>query len=200
MNGKIKRILRFLYYFPSTGLNRMQYVFKHVRVGAQHETKGRLFIKNGGTISIGHHVRINSSPKANPIGVGTKTFLQVLPKGKLHIGDYTRMSNVAITVAEKVVIGNHVRIGSGVRIYDTDFHSLNPYHRTAVPECGEIKTKEIFIEDYAFIGAGSYILKGVHIGKGAVIGAGSVVTRDVPDFEIWAGNPACRIKSVDGIV
>ena len=39
------------------------------------------------------------------------------------------------------------------------------------------------------------ILKGVTIGARAVIGAGSVVTKDVPDGEIWAGNPAKRIHS-----
>ena len=40
-------------------------------------------------------------------------------------------------------------------------------------------------------------LKGVTIGKGSVVGAGSVVTRDVPDGEIWAGNPAQFIRCVE---
>ena len=34
----------------------------------------------------------------------------------------------------------------------------------------------------------------MHIGKGAVIGAGSVVTKDIPEFEIWAGNPAILVR------
>lgn len=49
-------------------------------------------------------------------------------------------------------------------------------------------------EDGAFIGGNSIILKGVKIGKNSVVGAGSVVTRDIPDGEIWAGNPARKIR------
>jgi acetyltransferase-like isoleucine patch superfamily enzyme len=40
------------------------------------------------------------------------------------------------------------------------------------------------------IGAGAVVLPGVTIGENAVVGAGAVVTKDVPDFEIWVGNPA----------
>jgi acetyltransferase-like isoleucine patch superfamily enzyme len=38
-------------------------------------------------------------------------------------------------------------------------------------------------------------MKGVHIGDGAIIAAGSVVTKDVPPYEIWGGNPARFLKS-----
>ena len=33
------------------------------------------------------------------------------------------------------------------------------------------------------------------IGNNCIIGAGSVVTKDIPDNEIWAGNPAKLIKT-----
>lgn len=45
-----------------------------------------------------------------------------------------------------------------------------------------------------WIGYGVMIKSGVSIGNGAVIGMGSVVTKDVPAYEIWAGNPARRIR------
>ena len=42
-----------------------------------------------------------------------------------------------------------------------------------------------------WIGYGTLILPScTTIGNGAIIGAGSVVTKNIPEFEIWAGNPA----------
>lgn len=45
-----------------------------------------------------------------------------------------------------------------------------------------------------WIGANAVVLSGITIGHGAVVGAGSIVTHDIPPYEIWAGNPARKIK------
>ena len=45
-----------------------------------------------------------------------------------------------------------------------------------------------------WIGAKCLVKGGVTIGDGAVIGMGSVVTKDIPPYEIWAGNPAKCIR------
>lgn len=45
-----------------------------------------------------------------------------------------------------------------------------------------------------WIGSKCLIKGGVTIGDGAIIGMGSVVTKDVPPYEIWAGNPAKCIR------
>ena len=52
------------------------------------------------------------------------------------------------------------------------------------------------IEDNAFVGARSMILRGITIGKYSIIGAGSVVTKSVPENEIWAGNPARFVRKI----
>ena len=176
--------------------NRIQYFLKGVKVEKHHETLGIVCVRNKGLFRIGKNVRINSTKSTHPMGIGYKTFIKVKKGAVLEIGENTRMSNVSIVAAQRITIGHHVRLGSGAKIYDTDFHSLDPYERTATPERGIAKTKPIVISDYAFIGANSLVLKGVKIGKAAVIGAGSVVTKNVPDFEIWAGNPAKRIGSI----
>ncbi|MCD8273403.1 MAG: hypothetical protein LUC96_00220 [Alistipes sp.] len=38
------------------------------------------------------------------------------------------------------------------------------------------------------------ICNSVTIGRGAVVGAGAIVTKDIPPYQIWAGNPARHIK------
>jgi maltose O-acetyltransferase len=68
------------------------------------------------------------------------------------------------------------------------FRELVTRGRTSFDELTESATT--VIEDDAWIGFNSTILKGVRVGTGAIIGAGSVVTRDVPPFSIVVGNPA----------
>lgn len=86
-------------------------------------------------------------------------------------------------------------MGGGVKLYDTDFHSIYYEERMRKIDPG-IKSKPILIKEGAFIGAHSIVLKGVTIGKYSVIGAGSVITKDIPDNEVWAGNPARFIKKL----
>lgn len=45
-----------------------------------------------------------------------------------------------------------------------------------------------------WIGTSCLIKEGVTIGDGAIIGMGSIVTKNIPAYEIWAGNPARLIK------
>ena len=57
-----------------------------------------------------------------------------------------------------------------------------------------IETPRTKIGADVWIGVNAIIKSGVTIGDGAVIGAGSVVTKDIPAYEIWAGNPAHKIR------
>ena len=54
--------------------------------------------------------------------------------------------------------------------------------------------KRTIIGSDVWVGDNVIIKAGVKIGNGAIIGMGSVVTKNVPDFEIWAGNPAKYIR------
>ena len=46
------------------------------------------------------------------------------------------------------------------------------------------------IKRAARIGSGVMLMPGVVIGENAQIGLGSVVTKNIPDNEVWFGNPA----------
>lgn len=116
-------------------------------------------------------------------------------EAKIVIGDNVKMSNTNINATGSVTIEDDVMIGGGVCIWDSDFHSISFEKRNSYPDL-YIKTEPITIKRGAFIGAGTLILKGVTIGEESVIGAGSVVTKNIPDKEVWAGNPVRFIKKI----
>lgn len=117
--------------------------------------------------------------------------------GVLQIGEKVGISNSVFYCADAITIEDNVLIGAGCLITDSDSHSIDYYNRCIVPHDSNIKKAPVIIKEGAFVGANSIILKGVHIGKRSVIGAGSVVTKDVPEDEIWGGNPAVFIKRIE---
>ncbi len=105
------------------------------------------------------------------------------------------ISNTAIVAWNSIFIEDDVTIGGSCKIYDTDFHPLDAKVRKATPGQGWI-AKPVVIKRGAFIGAHTIILKGVTVGINSIVGAGSVVTGNIPDNEVWAGNPARYIRKL----
>lgn len=62
---------------------------------------------------------------------------------------------------------------------------------------GTVLTGNVSVDDFTFIGANSVIIPGKKIGKNVIVGAGSVVLNDIPDNEVWVGNPARKIRMND---
>jgi acetyltransferase-like isoleucine patch superfamily enzyme len=52
----------------------------------------------------------------------------------------------------------------------------------------------VTIGNDVWIGSNVVLNPGVSIGDGSVLAANSVITKDVPAYEIWGGNPARKIK------
>ena len=59
---------------------------------------------------------------------------------------------------------------------------------------GVVIAGNVSVGSESFIGANSVIKQGIVIGKYVTIGAGSVVLKNIPDNEVWVGNPAKKIK------
>ena len=97
------------------------------------------------------------------------------------------------SVPSGVTIGDHVMMGIDILMF-TNEHRHNDL---TVPMGlqGRTEVEPIVIGDDVWIGSRSLIMKGVQIGNGAIIAAGSVVTKNVPPYEIWGGNPAHFLKS-----
>lgn len=177
--------------------NSLLFAIKDVNYTDRPRVNGYLMIKGRGKITIGKNVSINSSFNSNPVGLGTQTALYTANKdASITIGNNVGISNSLLFSFNDIIVEDDVLIGGGSQILDSDFHSIDYKQRVAEKDSG-IQSKPIHIKKGAFIGTNSIILKGVTIGAYSVIAAGSVVAKSVPDKEIWGGNPAKFLKSMD---
>ena len=121
------------------------------------------------------------------------TFVEI-QKG-VHIGSNCKIQSHSF-ICEGVRIKDRVFIGHGVTFINDKLPKTTNLDGT-IKRNGDWTCTETTIEDEASIGSGSTILCGINIGQGAVIGAGSVVTKNVPDGQVWVGNPAKPLKEQD---
>lgn len=106
---------------------------------------------------------------------------------KLRIGKFCSIADGVV-----IVLANHRM--DGVTTYP--FASLKQYW-PALNDCpfaDHAVKGDVTIGNDVWIGYGATILSGVTIGDGAVIAARSVVTKDVPPFAIYGGNPGKVLK------
>ena len=89
-----------------------------------------------------------------------------------------------------------MKLGVGAKVYDTDFHPVDPERRRTRDD-GMIVCEEVRICEDAWVGAEAMILKGVTIGARAVVGARALVTKDVPADTVVGGVPARVIGRID---
>lgn len=146
-------------------------VYAGVKIGKNFQSGPNVLIREGNIL--GDDVAVWHGTTLNPgniIGDGSR----------IHAGSFL----------EFVKLGKRVFIGPGV-IFADDPHPLNPSPR--------IHFGGAMVGDEAVICANVTILPHVKIGKHAVIGAGSVVTKDVPENEVWVGNPARFLKRADEV-
>lgn len=79
--------------------------------------------------------------------------------------------NTGAIVEHECIIGDAVHIGPGAVL------------------AGNVK-----VGARSFIGANAVIKQGVTIGNNVIVGAGSTVINNIPDNQVWVGNPAKLLK------
>lgn len=115
--------------------------------------------------------------------------LEVGQGATLTIGNGTYLNRNTLVVAQELVqIGRDCHIAWDVVIMDSDLHPVQGSKMTNRP---------VIIEDKAWIGCRSIILKGVTIGSGAIVAAGSVVTKSIPPRAVAGGVPARVLTTLD---
>ena len=117
------------------------------------------------------------------------------------IGDDTIIGRY-VTVENNTKIGKKCKIQTGAYITGEciieNFVFVGPEACTTndkYMQTTDRKMKGPTFKEHCRVGGNATILAEVTIGKNSVVGAGSVVTKDVPDGEIWVGNPAKFLKN-----
>ena len=141
--------------------------------------------------------------ESEDIGPGTRiwAFAHVLPGARIgaecNIGDHTFIETGAV-LGNNVTVKNGVAIWWGVTVEDGVFLGPNcvltndPNPRAYIKKPSPA-LRATLIRAHATVGANATILCGITIGQYAFIGAGSVVLRTVLDFALMVGNPARRV-------
>jgi UDP-2-acetamido-3-amino-2,3-dideoxy-glucuronate N-acetyltransferase len=138
-----------------------------------------------------------SDIQSKKIGKGTSIWQYVVILPGAVIGNNCNI-NAHCFIENEVKIGNNVTIKCGVYLWDgitiEDNVQVSPNVTFMNDMCPRAKTPfslmRTTIKKNASIGAGATILGGITIGEYALIGAGSVVTKNVPPYTVWYGNPA----------
>lgn len=112
------------------------------------------------------------------------------PGPSIVLGDRVFVGRgVEFNIQGRIDVGDDALIASGCTFVDHDHGTCRDLMMNRQPN----DINPIIVGAGAWIGARSVVLKGVKIGNGAVVGAGAVVVKPIPQYEIWAGNPARRI-------
>lgn len=145
---------------------------------------------------LGEDVVCVSNFLSNLVGLYQRSIIFARAGAKVILEDDVRMSGVTIYSRESIRIGKHTSIGGNVKIFDHDFHPIDPQERLEHPNSG-MKTKPVDIGENVFIGANVIILKGSKIGNNCVIGAGAVVSGTFEDNTVIVGNPAKVVRKLE---
>ena len=177
--------------------NILKFKIHQIEVGKGLRVLGSIGLDVKGKLIIGNDFRCISGGMLNPMGRNVKSFINVSKNAQLIIGNNVGISSCVLRCAENIILEDNIRIGAMTIITDTDAHSLDPeLRKNWNTDTINAKTKPIHIKENVFIGTSCIICKGVTIGKNSIVGAGSIVTHNIPDNEIWAGNPARYIKKI----
>ncbi|MDB4584164.1 N-acetyltransferase [Draconibacterium sp.] len=135
------------------------------------------------------------------IGSGTKIwhFSHIMPN--CTIGENCNIGqNVVVSpdvvLCKNVKVQNNVSIYTGVTCDDDVFLGPSMVFTNVINPRSAIIRKDQYAKTHvgkgATIGANATIVCGNNIGKYAFIGAGAVITKNVPDYSLWVGNPATQ--------
>ena len=187
MKQKIKAIIKASFIFPiylwfrgfSNPLEKIKFYWE----GFKHYMFNHIL-----THFPNHWLRLFYLRHALGIKIGKECFIHMgcfFAGNNIFIGNNTVIGRNCYLGGGKLIIKNNVSITAQTYIFCST-------HLTNSPTF-ECVSKDVTIEDYAWIGARAMIFPGVRIGNGSVLGAASIATKNIPDYSVYAGSPAKEV-------
>jgi UDP-2-acetamido-3-amino-2,3-dideoxy-glucuronate N-acetyltransferase len=136
------------------------------------------------------------------IGKGAKIwhFTHIMPD--CEIGEGCNIGQ-NVVISPGVVLGRNVKVQNNVSIYtgvtcdDDVFLGPSMVFTNVINPRSAVNRKDQYAKTHVgrgvSIGANATIVCGHDIGTFAFIGAGAVVTKNIPPYSLWVGNPAKQI-------
>ncbi len=139
--------------------------------------------------------------ESDQIGEGTRiwAFAHILSGAIIgkncNIGDHCFVES-GVWIGNEVVVKNGVSIWEGITIEDRVFVGPNvAFTNDRVPRAKVFREQydKVVVKEGASLGANATVVGPRIIGRYSIVGAGAVVTRDVPAFALFYGNPAEQV-------
>jgi UDP-2-acetamido-3-amino-2,3-dideoxy-glucuronate N-acetyltransferase len=133
------------------------------------------------------------------IGKGTKIWHFSHVMANCVLGENCNIGQ-NVVISPSVILGRNVKVQNNVSIYtgvtcdDDVFLGPSMVFTNVINPRSAVNRKSEYAKTHvgrgASIGANATIVCGHNIGEFAFIGAGAVVTKNVPAYSLWVGNPA----------
>lgn len=170
-------------------LRLLSYKVLGAKFGANTKV-GKIYLPIPEQVSVGNNCLLEDAVRLRVGGPWKKSYIEI-------------GNNTFIGHSTQVNVGSAFKIGSDCMIaplcvFTDANHGFVDLDRPMKEQ--PCSYNPITVMDDVWIGSGVVVLGGVTIGKGAVVAAGAVVNKNIPDYEIWGGIPAKKIKSRQEII
>lgn len=127
--------------------------------------------------------------------IKSKSFNQLAVIDKTALVSSKATIGLSTFVGKNTVINSLAKIGEGVIINTGAIIE----HECVIGDFSHVAPNatlagNVTLGSKVFFGVGAVAKQGISIGDNSIVGAGSVVISDIPANEVWAGNPARKIR------
>ena len=118
-------------------------------------------------------------------------------EGGIKIGNYVHVACYAHLIGSgQIIVDDHSQISGKVSIYSSsdDFSGDFLIGPTVPKEFTNVRNLTVHLKKYVILGCNAVVLPGVTIEEGSAIGALSLVSKSLPGYGIYGGNPLKFLK------